>query len=114
MPNETPNSSRPSSSSRRGRRRPSRPRRGKDGRFLRVTSTGGIVYRIRDGHVEFFFIRDGYGKWTFPKGKPKLGETLAQAAMREIREETGLTGLRYVASLGKTSFRYRRGKVLYE
>ncbi len=59
-------------------------------------------------------MKDGYGKWTFPKGKVALGETLAETAIREIREETSLTNLRYVAPLGTTSFRFRRESVLYE
>lgn len=37
-----------------------------------------------------------------------MGETYAQTAIREIKEETGLGNLRYVAPLGKTSFRFRR------
>ena len=32
---------------------------------------------------------DGY-VWTFPKGKPDRGETEAEAALREVREETGV------------------------
>jgi 8-oxo-dGTP pyrophosphatase MutT (NUDIX family) len=31
---------------------------------------------------------DGY-VWTFPKGRPDEGETPEQAALREVREETG-------------------------
>lgn len=73
-----------------------------------------MIYRLRGGAPEFFFIKDPYGKWTFPKGHQELGETLAQTAIREIREETGLTGLRYVAPLGRTSFRFRRGKTLVD
>ena len=80
----------------------------------RVLTAGGIIFRKRNGIIEFFFIRDGYGKWTFPKGKVALGETLAETAIREIREETGLTNLRYIAPLGRTSFRFRRGTVVYE
>jgi len=64
--------------------------------------------------VDFFFIKDPFGKWTFPKGHQELGETLAETAIREIREETGLTGLRYVSPLGRTSFRFRRGKTVID
>ena len=30
------------------------------------------------------------GEWSIPGGKQKLGETLQQAARREVKEETGL------------------------
>jgi 8-oxo-dGTP diphosphatase len=33
----------------------------------------------------------GKGKWAFPGGKVKCGETTAHAALRELQEETGLT-----------------------
>ncbi len=71
-------------------------------------SAGGIVFRRRGNIVEIFFIKDPYQRWTFPKGKQEAGETYVQTAIREIKEETGLGDLRYVAPLGKTSFRFRR------
>jgi ADP-ribose pyrophosphatase YjhB (NUDIX family) len=32
------------------------------------------------------------GNWGFPGGRQRLGETLAEAALRELWEETGVTG----------------------
>lgn len=39
---------------------------------------------------------------------------MAETAIREIEEETGLTSLHYMAPLGRTSFRFRRDKTLIE
>lgn len=51
------------------------------------------------------------GRWTFPKGHQEPRETLTQTAIREIKEEVGLSGLKFIGSLGRTSFRYRRENV---
>lgn len=43
----------------------------------------------------FLMIQEGknnynqYGKWNFPSGHVELGETMAEAAIREVKEETG-------------------------
>jgi 8-oxo-dGTP diphosphatase len=34
----------------------------------------------------------GLGKWAFPGGKVQWGETTAEAALRELQEESGLSG----------------------
>jgi 8-oxo-dGTP diphosphatase len=47
-----------------------------------VDSAGRVLLREPAGHY------DGY-VWTFPKGRPAFGETPEQAALREVREETG-------------------------
>jgi len=49
-------------------------------------SAGGIVVR----GDEVLMIRDRYGRWTFPKGHIEAGETPREAAVREVREETGV------------------------
>ncbi|HWS54192.1 MAG TPA: NUDIX hydrolase [Pyrinomonadaceae bacterium] len=54
-------------------------------------SAGGVVYRRRDGAVEVALISVGEaGRWQLPKGLVGRGETPERAALREVREETGL------------------------
>lgn len=49
--------------------------------------------------------RDRRGRlvWSLPKGHIESGETPEQAAVREVREETGISG-RIIASLGTIDF----------
>lgn len=81
---------------------------------VHILSAGGIVYRKRAGRIELFFVKDPFGRWSFPKGKVEPGETLPETAIREIREETGLDGLGLIAPLGKTMFRFWREAGLIE
>jgi 8-oxo-dGTP pyrophosphatase MutT (NUDIX family) len=54
-------------------------------------SAGGVVYRRRGGAVEVALISVGpAGRWQLPKGLVGRRETPEQAALREVREETGL------------------------
>ena len=57
-----------------------------------VQAAGGVPVRRRDdGAVEVLLVhRPRYSDWTFPKGKVKDGERDEDAALRELREETGL------------------------
>lgn len=57
-------------------------------------SAGLIVFRESAGRREFLLVRSRrHGAWGFPKGHVLPGETDADAARREAREETGLTDL---------------------
>lgn len=49
----------------------------------------------------------GKTRWQLPKGRIEPGETKEEAALREVREETGLEG-RIEEELGEVSFRYVR------
>ena len=67
-----------------------------------ATSAGGIVIRFADGAPHLVVgkrkrERDGV-TWTLPKGTPDPHETTEETALREVREETGVTG-RIVAPL---------------
>lgn len=55
-------------------------------------SAGGVVYRREDGRLQIQLIQDRYGKVSLAKGKRETGETPREAALREIREETGIEG----------------------
>ena len=75
-----------------------RRRKGRKGRpqprAQRETSAGGVVFRRGpDGQVRFLLIRDSYKNWGFPKGHLESGEPPADAARREVAEETGLQEL---------------------
>jgi 8-oxo-dGTP diphosphatase len=52
-----------------------------------IQAAGGVV--VNDGRVALVH-RPEYDDWTLPKGKLDPGETFEQAALREVREETGL------------------------
>lgn len=60
-----------------------------------AVSAGGLVYEDRhDGRwVVLISRRNAMGQlqWTLPKGRPEEGEDLEEAAVREVREETGLS-----------------------
>ena len=70
-------------------------------------SSGGVVARRLDGRVHLLLIRDPYGKWGLPKGHVENGESSCEAALREVREETGLTHLDPGPSLGTIDWYFR-------
>ncbi len=52
-------------------------------------SAGGVV--VKDGKLALVQVTNLKGEkvWTFPKGHIEPGESAAQAALREVEEETG-------------------------
>lgn len=56
-----------------------------------VYAAGGVVWRMVEGKIRVLLIhRTRYRDVTLPKGKVDPGEMLAETAVREIREETGV------------------------
>lgn len=77
-----------------GRERASRPGRASVPGPPRIErSAGGVVVRRIEGRPNVLLIRDPYGKWGLPKGHVERGEEERDAALREVREETGLGAL---------------------
>lgn len=76
-----------------------------------IRAAGGIVIRDQPGHGPEVLVvhRPAYGDWSFPKGKVDPGETLQEAAVREVREETGFR-CRVVDHIGDTEYRDADGQ----
>ena len=56
-----------------------------------VVAAGAILWRQKSGQLEVLVIHRGrYNDYSWPKGKLDAGEHVTAAAVREIREETGL------------------------
>lgn len=79
------------------------------------TSAGGVIFRRRgDGH-HVLLIRDRYQHWGFPKGHLEGEETPADAALREVREETGLADLVLGPRLQTIDWYFRfRGRLIHK
>ncbi len=55
-----------------------------------ISAAGGVVLRGDDGRTRVAVIhRPKYMDWSLPKGKLEEGEGFEEAALREVREETG-------------------------
>lgn len=98
----------------RGSAKPSRPPR-RSGRATLETSAGGVVYRLHDGQPLFLLIRDSYRNWGFPKGHLEEDELPDAAALREVREETGLDALELDGAIETIDWFFRfRGKLVHK
>jgi 8-oxo-dGTP diphosphatase len=58
-------------------------------RVNEIVAAGGVVQA--EGRLVLLVHRPKYNDWSFPKGKTEPNETIDEAAIREVREETGLT-----------------------
>ncbi|GAA2172412.1 NUDIX hydrolase [Arthrobacter parietis] len=57
-----------------------------------VVAAGALCWRRRSGALEVLLIhRPRYDDWSWPKGKIDAGETTPECAVREVREEIGIT-----------------------
>lgn len=72
------------------------------------TSAGGVVYRPGpEGQPEVVLIRPrGDERWALPKGWVEKDESPQDAALREVREETGVTA-RAVEALERIEYWFR-------
>ena len=84
-------------------------------RAQRETSAGGVVFRLHEGSALYLLIRDSYQNWGFPKGHLESGERAEDAAMREVREETGIDDLTLRGRIETIDWYFRfRGQLIHQ
>jgi 8-oxo-dGTP pyrophosphatase MutT (NUDIX family) len=75
-----------------------------------IQAAGGLVIRRQDGELQIAIVhRPVHQDWSYPKGKLEDGETLEEAAQREVFEETGFI-CRLLRFIGHTDYIDRKGR----
>ncbi|MGJ8594012.1 MAG: NUDIX hydrolase [Aquaticitalea sp.] len=69
-----------------------------------IVAGGGKVLNS-NGEILFIYRND---KWDLPKGKVEGKETIEETSLREVEEETNVTGLKIVKSLDTTYHIFKR------
>lgn len=62
---------------------------------MRYEKSAGIILFFEDSkkNVKFLILKHRKGHWSFPKGHIEDGEDLKSAALREVKEETGIDNI---------------------
>jgi len=78
-------------------------------KFIREISAGGVVYKRDEEGIKFLLLKKTGARitWVLPKGKIDKGESVEEAAQREVQEETGLSQLKIIKKLGEENYFYR-------
>lgn len=73
-----------------------------------IVAAGGVVIDTERTNSPLVLLvhRPKYDDWSFPKGKLDPGETIEQAALREVKEETGLD-CRIIENLPQVKYSYQ-------
>lgn len=64
--------------------------------MIEETSAGIVIFRKEDSKNLFLLLHYPSGHWDFVKGKMEKDETTHQTAIRETKEETGITDISFV------------------
>lgn len=73
--------------------------------FRFIEAAGGLVQNTNGDYL--FIYR--YNKWDLPKGKLELNEENGIAALREVSEETGISGIKLLDHITDTFHTYKLG-----
>jgi len=78
--------------------------------MIEETSAGIILFRKEDSKILFLLLHYPSGHWDFIKGKIEEGESTHETAIREAKEETGITDITFLENFEewiKYDFQYQ-------
>ena len=64
--------------------------------MIEETSAGIVLFRKEESKKLFLLLHYPSGHWDFVKGKMEKGESTHQTAIREAKEETGITDIKFI------------------
>ena len=74
-------------------------------------SAGVVLFRNDSNKNEFLLLNYPQGHWDFVKGKVEQNETPHETAIRETREETGITNIEFIDGFEESveyDFRFKK------
>jgi 8-oxo-dGTP pyrophosphatase MutT (NUDIX family) len=78
--------------------------------MIEETSAGIVLFRKEGSKILFLLLHYPSGHWDFVKGKMEDGESTHETAIREAREETGITDIIFLENFEewiKYDFQYK-------
>ena len=64
--------------------------------MIEETSAGIVLFRKEESKILFLLLHYPSGHWDFVKGKMEKRESTHQTAIREAKEETGITDITFI------------------
>jgi len=58
---------------------------------MSLEAAGVVAFKYIDGVIHYLLLQHCHGHWALAKGKMEPGETQHQTALRELKEESGLS-----------------------
>jgi bis(5'-nucleosidyl)-tetraphosphatase len=84
--------------------------------MLQERSAGAILYQESPSGRLYLLLNYPSGHWDFVKGNIEKGETVKQTVLREVKEETGISDIKFVNGFeDKVEYYYQReGEVVHK
>jgi len=77
--------------------------------MLREKSCGAVIFVKKDDDAKYLLLNYAAGHWDFVKGNVETNESEKQTVVRELQEETGITGAQFTDDFREAiSYFYRR------